>query len=184
MIVILWSINCKIIFTRSSLSSRNVSLSAKIICWLNYWFKMTLFKNKLNKKKGFTLKTYKKSSKLIMKWSNSAWIKKMRHLMWLIQIIAKLPLKMLLKLVRLTSMKSSVFFQMIKNLITILLMANSPAAKSWQKWNMILKLTHKIKMSMIAQIKTSLIMVMIKINTRISKTNLSLQKWKKKNGNN
>lgn len=29
---------------------------------------------------------------------------------------------------------------------------------------------------MIAQIKTSLIMVMIKINTRISKTNLSLQK--------
>ena len=119
-----------------------------------------------------------------MKWSNSAWIKKMRHLMWLIQIIAKLPLKMLLKLVRLTSMKSSVFFQMIKNLITILLMANTPAAKSWQKWNMILKLTHKIKMSMIAQIKTSLIMVMIKINTRISKTNLSLQKWKKKNGNN
>lgn len=50
--------------------------------------------------------------------------------MWLIQIIAKLPLKMLLKLVRLTSMKSSVFFQMIKNLITILLMANTPAAKS------------------------------------------------------
>lgn len=29
---------------------------------------------------------------------------------------------------------------------------------------------------MIAQIKSSLIMVMIKINTRISKTNLSLQK--------
>lgn len=29
---------------------------------------------------------------------------------------------------------------------------------------------------MIAQIKTSLIMVMMKINTRISKTNLSLQK--------
>ncbi len=37
---------------------------------------------------------------------------------------------------------------------------------------------------MIAQFKTSLIMVMMKINTRISKTNLSLHKRKKKNGNN